>query len=56
MAYKITTVSIKLVLDVEQFGVSSDLIVPTRDVQKVSFSFLLLLLLLCILVKTFHGF
>ena len=29
---------IKLVLDVEQFGVSSDLIVPTPDVQKVSFS------------------
>ena len=37
--YNITTESIKLVLDVEQFGASSDLIVPTYDVQKMSFSF-----------------
>ena len=36
---KITTESIKLILDVEQFGVSSDLIVPTGNVQKVSFPF-----------------
>ena len=49
--YKIITESIKLILDAEQSGASSDLIVLTRDVQKVSFS-----LLLCILVKTFHGF
>ena len=34
--YKITTESIKLVLTIEQFGMSSDLIVPTCDVQKVS--------------------
>ena len=33
--YKITTESIKLVLDTELSGTSSDLIVPTRDVQKV---------------------
>ena len=33
--YKITTESIKLVLDPEQFGVSSNLIVTTCDVQKV---------------------
>ena len=33
--YKITTESIKLVLDVEQFN-TSDLIIPTPDVQKVS--------------------
>ena len=38
--YKITTESIKLVLDAEQSGAGSDLIVPTRDVQKVSYSFL----------------
>ena len=37
--YKITTESIKLVLDVEQFGAGSTLIVPTYNVQKVSFSF-----------------
>ena len=37
---KITTESIKLVLDVEQFGVRSNLIIPTSDAQKVShFSF-----------------
>ena len=35
--YKITTESINLILDVEQFGASSDLIVPNRDAQKVSF-------------------
>ena len=35
--YKITTDSMKLVLDVEQFGASSDLIVPIPDVQKVSY-------------------
>ena len=34
--YKITTESIKLVLNAEQSGASSNLIVPTRDVQKVS--------------------
>ena len=34
---KISTESIKLILDAEQSGASSDLIVPTRDVQKVSF-------------------
>ena len=47
--YKITTKSIKIVLDVEQSGASCDLINPTRDVQKVSF-------FLCILIETFHGF
>ena len=47
-----TAESIKLVLDVEQFGMSSDLIVPTFSVQKVSFFFPLL----HILIKTFHGF
>ena len=36
---KIATESIKFILDAEQSGASSDLIVPTRDVQKVSFSF-----------------
>ena len=36
--YKITTEFIKLVLDAEQSSASSDLIVPTRNVQKVSFS------------------
>ena len=36
--YKITTEFIKLVLDVRQFGASSNLIVPTPDVQEVSFS------------------
>ena len=35
--YKITTESIKLILDAEQSGANSDLIVPTRDVQKVSY-------------------
>ena len=35
--YKITTESIKLVLDSEQSGATSDLIVPTHDVQKVSY-------------------
>ena len=35
--YKITTESKTLILDVEQFGVSSDLIIPTRNVQKVPF-------------------
>ena len=30
--YKITTKSIKLVLDVEQFGMSSNLVIPTPDV------------------------
>ena len=37
--FKISTESIKLVLDAEQSGASSDLIIPTRDVQKVSFFF-----------------
>ena len=37
--YKITTESIKLILDVEQFGASSDLIVPACGIQKASFSF-----------------
>ena len=41
--YKITIESIKLKLDVKQFGMSNDLIIPTPDVQKVS--------LLCILLK-----
>ena len=50
--YKITTESKKLVLDVEQFDVSSDYIIPTHNAQKVSFSFFLLR----IFVKTFHGF
>ena len=36
---KIATESIKLVLDAEQSGASSNLIVPTGDVQKVLFSF-----------------
>ena len=36
--HKITTESIKLVLDAGQSGASSDLIAPTRDVQKVSYS------------------
>ena len=35
--YKITTESIKLILDAEQSGASSDLIVPTHDAQKVSY-------------------
>ena len=35
--FKISTESLKLVLDAEQSGASSDLIVPTCDVQKVSF-------------------
>ena len=35
--FKITTESLKLVLDAEQSGANSDLIVPTSDVQKVSF-------------------
>ena len=35
--FKISTESLKLVLDDEQSGASSDLIVPTRDVQKESF-------------------
>ena len=35
--FKIITESLKLVLDTEQSGASSDVIVPTRDVQKVSF-------------------
>ena len=35
--YKIITESIKLI---EQFGASSDLIIPTHDVQKVSSFFL----------------
>ena len=35
--YKITTESIKVVLDAEKSGASSDLIVPIRDVQKVSY-------------------
>ena len=35
--FKISTESLKLVLDAEQYGASSDLIVPTHDVQKVSF-------------------
>ena len=48
----ITTESIKLVLDVEQFGVSDNLIIPNPDIQKVSY----FLTLLRILVKTFHGF
>ena len=51
--YKITTESMKFVLDAEQSGASSDLIVPTHNVQKVSF---FILLLLRILVKIFHGF
>ena len=38
----ITTESIKHVLNVEQFGMSTDLIVPTPDVQKVSYFFFLL--------------
>ena len=33
--YKMTTESIKLVLDMEQFRMGSDLIIPTPDVQKV---------------------
>ena len=37
--YKITTESIKLTLDVEQFGASSNLIVLTPNTQKVLFSF-----------------
>ena len=51
--FKISAKSLKLVLDAEQSGASSNLIVPTRNVQKMSFFFLLLLR---ILVKTFHGF
>ena len=35
--YKITTESIKLALDVEQFGTSSDLIISASNVQKVSY-------------------
>ena len=35
--YKITTESMKLVLDAEQSGANNDLTVPTRDVQKVSY-------------------
>ena len=35
--FKISTKSLKLILDAEQYGASSDLIVPTHDVQKVSF-------------------
>ena len=52
--FKIITESLKLVLDAEQSGASSDLVLPTRDVQSVIFSFLFLLLR--ILIKTFHGF
>ena len=37
--YKITTESIKLILDVQQFGMSSNLIVLTPDVQKASYFF-----------------
>ena len=37
VSFKISTESLKLVLDAEQCGASSDLMVPTRDVQKVSF-------------------
>ena len=38
--YKITTASIKLILDAEQSGASSNLNIPTCNVQKVSdFSF-----------------
>ena len=36
--YRITTESIKLVLDAEQSGASSDLIAPTHDVQKASYT------------------
>ena len=62
--YKITTESIKLILDAEQSGASSDLIIPTCDVQKVSFFLLLhipmecvegILLLLHILIKILDG-
>ena len=35
--YKITTESIKLILDAEQCDVSSDLIVPILNVQEVSY-------------------
>ena len=35
--YKITTESIKIALHAEQSGAISDLIVPTCDVQKVSY-------------------
>ena len=35
--YNITTESIKPVLNVEQFGANSDLVIHTTDVQKVSF-------------------
>ena len=37
--YKITTESIELVLDVEQFGMRTDLIVIALNVQKVSYVF-----------------
>ena len=37
VSFKMSTESLKLVLDAEQSGASSDLIVPTRDVQEVSF-------------------
>ena len=37
--YKITTESIKLVLKVEQFGGSNDLIIPTPNIQKVLYFF-----------------
>ena len=50
--YKIITASIKLILDVEQFGASSDLIVPSRDVATESVIFFFLL---CILIKRVHG-
>ena len=53
--YKITTETIKLVLDVEQFGMNSNLIVLTPDVKKLSL-FYIIFLFLCILIKTFHGF
>ena len=35
--FKISTEPLKLILDAEQSGASSNLIVPTHDVQKVSF-------------------
>ena len=43
--YKITIKSTKLIFNVEQFGAGNDLIIPTPNVQKMSFFFLLHILI-----------
>ena len=51
--YKVSTESIRLVYNIKQFGTGSDLIVPTQGCTETDVFFFFLL---CILVKTFHGF